>query len=61
MNFTDIHISQSHTVHDMEIGGIGSKGYVGGWYVGLCLKYGGMFHYDMAIPLLSPINPKYWR
>ena len=44
----------------MEIGGI-CKEFVGGWYVGLCLKYGGIFHYDMAIPLLSPINPKYWR
>ena len=37
------HISLSHTVHSREIWGI-CKGYVGGWYVGLCLRYGGLLH-----------------
>ena len=46
---------QTAHVHEMEIWGI-CKGYVGGWYVGLCLRYGDLFHLDMSIPLLIPIK-----
>ena len=36
------YISLSHTVHDREMYGI-CKGYVGGWYAGLCPRYGALF------------------
>ena len=41
----------------LEIWGI-CKGYVGEWYIGLCHRYGGLFHKDMSIPLTSPIEPQ---
>ena len=40
----------------LEIWGI-CKGYVGECYIGLCHRYGGLFH-DMSIPLTSPIEPQ---
>ena len=48
---------QTAHVNEREIWGI-CKGYVGEWYVGLCPRYGGLFHLDMSIPLLIPIKPQ---
>ena len=48
MNFTDTHISQSHTVHNRQIWGI-SKGYMQDY----APRYGGLFHLDMLIPSYS--------
>ena len=38
-----IYISMAHIIHDREIWGI-CKGYVEGWYTGLCPRYGDLFH-----------------
>ena len=55
--FGKLYISMAHIIHDREIWGI-CKGYVEGWYTGLCPRYGGFFHWDMSISLLSS---RYWR
>ena len=38
--------------HCAQIGRYGV--FVRGWYAGLCPKCGGLFHYDMSVPLLPP-------
>ena len=43
VNSTDTHISLSHTVHNREIG-VFVKESLGGWYTGLCPRYGSLFH-----------------
>ena len=53
-------ISPYHTLSATGRYGIfACKGYVGGWYPGLCPRYGGGCSIrDMSIPLLSPIEPQ---
>ena len=58
---TNTHICLSHTVHNREIWVI-CKSYVGGWYAGLCPRYGGCCSImTYQFPFYLPLSPKYYR
>ena len=54
VNFTDTHISLSHTVHN-------NMGYLcrGGWYAGLCPRYGAWSIRTHQFPSYLPSSPRY--